>query len=359
MRMPRRGVQLAIVLAAGLLPAAVTAQGVTYRSTTKIDFGGTINAAMKIMGAGGDNGTTTYVAGHKLATDSKDGASIIDVDAGTITFVNKKEKSYSTVTFAEMGRYLEQTTAQMDAKMQQAKAEQAAKQKEKSSPDVKMDYKLSVDKTGEHEQIAGNDAQRSFITLTMTPRDANEAQGTDHGNMVVLIDTWNSTSGPIASTLQEFRHAYMAKAGTEFKPPMKNLAMLFAGEPQAKAGMEAAAKELSKIQGVNLRSTTYIIGVPEGQKFDRQLALNGKSSDAEKDVKPAKGFFGKLNQMTELAKQQAKEQQQSQNSSTPPHQGTIAKVATEVVDVTTGVPSGVFSVPAGYKEVKWNAPNAQ
>lgn len=347
MRMFDRAFALTAVTTLALASAA-GAQGVTYHSTSKFDMGGTMGAFMK-MGAkmgGGDEATTTYLEGHRMATDSKASTSIIDVDAGRFTTVNKREKTYTTMTFEEMGQML----AQAEQMMGQARRDQT---KEKAAPtDVKLDYTLSVDKSPDRQTMAGYDVQRQFITLTMTATAADPQAGPAQGNMVVLMDMWTTTEGPLPAAMKEFQRAYAAKARAEMSNPLRSMSAMFTTDPKTKAALLAAAKEMQKVQGVALKSTTYIVSVPQGQKFDRQLTLGAGKQEAapDKGQKPKGGLFGKLKAAAAAA------QAQPDENAGPAVQKTSITFGTEVQDVQTGVQPGIFSVPAGYKEEKLKGP---
>jgi ribosome modulation factor len=73
------------------------------------------------------------------------------------------------------------------------------------------------------------------------------------------------------------------KGGQSFKSQTQALQAAFAAEPRMKGGLEAASKELAKIQGVALRSMMYFTLVPAGIPFNRSLALNEVSASIAND----------------------------------------------------------------------------
>lgn len=351
MRVVRPTVVAALVAVAGLMPAAVQAQGVTYHSTSKFDMGGALGALVK-MGAraGGAGGaTTTYLAGHKMATVGGNASTIIDVDAGRMTTINNKDKTYTSATFEEMAAYMDQAAKNMEESRKEAAS------KEKSSPEVKVDYTMAVDRTSESEKIAGYNAHRQFITITMTARPTDQAKQDEAVNLVVLMDIWTTTEGPAAAAYAEFRKAYAARARADFRSPMRTFEMLLGSNPGMRSALQAAGKELEKVQGFALRNNTYVVGVPQGMKFDRQLVVTGAKSETKADEPKQEkkgGLFGKLKAAAEQV-QKAESQQGQQKEQ---KQSTVMSFETELQDMQSGVPSGVFSVPAGYREVKLPAP---
>lgn len=357
----RRTQVLRAVLASGFalaLTAMPAHAQVTFTSATSFKLGGAmgkmVGIAAKLGGGSTDNTTTTFLSGHKMRTDAGSHSTIIDVDAGTMTMIDNKAKSYSTMTFEEMAAAMDAMSAQMKASYAQAKAD--AEAKGEKAPDIDFKYDVAVDRTGEKENIAGYPAEHAFITLTVetraTPEGETEMQ--DAGSLVVLIDTWNSTSVPTAAAQKEFQEAYAKRVQRDFSGATRMLSAAFAADPRIAKAMEASAKELRKLPGVSVKSTTYVVGVPPEQKFDRQLALGEASADKPKEStakKAGKGLFGKLKQAAAEAAKQDQEQEADQKAA--PKQGTILTSSSEVKDVKAGaLPASTFEVPAAYKKVE-------
>ncbi len=288
-----RFLPLVILAGLSLAPAGVAAQGATVSRTTSMKGAGVLGAMMK-LGGGGSNTTTTYISGHKLREDDRDHSTIIDVDGGRFINIDHKNKAYSVMTFEQMAQAMSAAADSMKA----AKARGEAKPKNAKPEDQKyeMDYSVKVDPTGEHQKVAGYDAARTFITITMGAHEKGQAARSDEGQMALLVDEWLSASAPNAVAMREFQRAYAAKMGREFADPMKQMAAVFNANPQMKEGMAAAAKEMAKQQGIPLKETIYFIVVPEGMTLDRKLAAGG-SADAGADAqpkqdKPKGGLFG-------------------------------------------------------------------
>lgn len=345
----------ALVFAAAAFPTTLAAQGVTVRSMTDVAFHGALGAIAGIaakLGGGGDMreiSSTTYVSGHKLRTESGTTAMIIDVDAGRVTNIDNKAKTYTSMTFDEMAEMMKR--AQQSAK-QQMKEEQA---KDPNAPkgDVDVKYKVSVDRPGQREKVAGYDAERMFITITMEGEATPEGEKSEKvGSLVFLLDQWVSKEAPQYLATQEFQRAYAAKAGQEFRSQTQALQAAFASDPRIKDGFEAAAREMAKVQGMPLRTTTYVSGVPAGMTFDRELALNdGAAAPAkEKTEKPKGGLRGLVGKIKNAAEEANKQPEQTPG---PPKQGTLVTVKDEVQSITPGaVPAELFVPPAGYREIK-------
>jgi len=348
-----------VVLAALSLPptgAPLAAQGVTYTSVTSTKAGGALGAVLKLSGSSNIT-STTYLSGHKMRVDDKDRSTIYDIDGSRIIYIDHKQKGYAIVTFEQLRAALDSGLAA--AKQEQAKAKEKEKPKDANAKDYQLDYNVAVDRTNEHQKIAGYDAQRMFMTISMGAHEKGQEARADQGQMVLLVDLWTSTSAPQAAAFREFGRAYAAKMGQEFRSSMKGLEAAFSSNPQMKSSLEAAGKEMAKNQGFTLRNTSYFVIVPEGKTFDRQLALNaGAKADAEAKAdagqpKKGGGLFGKLKAAAAAAEQQQKEQQEQGGGKSAPQQATMMGLSTEVQDIQTGVPGDAFAIPAGYKEVPW------
>lgn len=355
----------ALLLAATALPSALSAQGVIVQSVSDITLYGALGKFVDFAARrGGGNmhaiKSTTSVSGHKLRAESADAATIIDADAGRLTTLDLKQKTYTSMTFAEMAAALERAA---EAKRQDAQKEAANKSRDAKSPKGDVDFKtsVSVERPGQREKIAGYDAERVFVTITIEGEATPEGEKTEQvGSLVFLIDQWIAKDAPQAAALQEFQRAYAQKAGQAFRPPMEALQAAFASDPRLKVGFEASAKELQKLSGIPLRSVTYAALVPAALAFDRKLVLDDgsapKDQAAKADEKP-KSRFGSLVGAVKSAAQEAAKQPADKNESQP-KQTTVLSVKDEVTSIDRGaVPPETFEVPAGYREVKPRTPS--
>lgn len=356
-----------LLLAATLLPSLLAAQGVVVQSASDVRFFGSLGTIMGVAAKMGgaqmhDVQGTTSIAGHKMRVESENAATIIDADAGRFTHIDHKQKTYTSMTFADMAAVMQQATQSARQSAQQAKAEQAkaeqAKDPKAPKGDVTVNYKVAVDRPGEHAKIAGYDAERVFLTITMEAEATPEGQKTEQvGSMVFLLDQWRSTDAPQIAAIEEFQRAYAQKVGQAFRPTVEGLQAAFSSDPRIKTGFEAAGKELAKVPGVALRSVTYVAGVPAGLTFDRQLVLNdagaaATADNAKKDDAPKSGGFRGLMGALKSAAQDANKKPADSKTTETPKQGTMMSVTDEVKTITRGaVPPTTFDVPAGYRDV--------
>ncbi|MEP6778650.1 MAG: hypothetical protein ABJC26_02080 [Gemmatimonadaceae bacterium] len=361
--LPRTALVLVAAVAALTLPSLSTAQGVTVQSVSNVHFQGAfggVMAAVANLGGGGakDSTSTMYLSGHKMRTDHAGTGSIIDLDGERIITIDDKAKTYSTMTFAEMMAAMQQAQQSAEKSKAQQQSKQSGKPTQTSSNDsVHVNYKVAVDRTGQHERVAGYDAERVFITITLEAEAKSDKGNTEQaGSMVFLMNQLISNSAPQIAAMSDFNRAYAQKMGAAFHEQAAGLQAAFNSDPRIKNGLEAAAKELQKVPGISLRSTTYIVVVPPNVPFDRQLALNdaasaAKADNAKKDEKPKGGFGGLLGSLKAAAEQSNK--QSADKDKEPAKQSTLMSVTNEVKSITPGaVASDMFAPPVGYREVK-------
>lgn len=359
------------LVAALAMPAVLGAQqGVIVRSTSDMRLYGVLGTLANVgarLGGGGnmhDIPSTTSIAGHKMRVETRDAASIIDADAGRMTHVDMKEKTYTTMTFDEMAAAMQQAASSAKASSEKAKAD-AAKDPKAAKGDVDVKYSVAVDRPGQREKIAGYDAERVFLTITIEAEAKPEGENAEQvGSMVFLLDQWRSKDAPQIAALEEFQRAYAKSVGQAFRPQAQSMDAVFKSDPRIKGGFEAAAKELAKVPGVALRSVTYVTVVPANMTFDRQLALGdgaAMASNAEaekKEEKPKSRFGGFVGAIKTAAEQAGKTQSSSSDKKDqPPKQATLMTLTDEVKSIEKGsVPPDTFAPPADFKEVKPRMP---
>ncbi len=273
--------------------------------------------------------------------------------AASSTF-DHEAKTYTVLTTAQLQEYMQQAQAKQRSAMAQAQAEQKQKEAQKPANDsVKTEVKvdLKVDRTGEKQKIAGYDAERVFMTVTtdvtVTPQQGeNAGEKQDAGRMVLLMDSWNAKNAPPEQAMK----AMMEKMGPAVRQQSQKSAEAVLGmvtsDPNAKDAMEKALAEAEKAGGFEMKGTMYVVLVPAGMTFDRQLALG----EAEKKGEAKKPGLGGLLKNALANKEPEKKEEKSE-----PRQVTMFRVLSEVREIrTTSLSASIFEPPAGYKELKFN-----
>ncbi len=352
----RTTVRRVVIAAAMAWPTTLPAQDVTVESVVDTRFYGALGKVIGIAARFGganlhDVPTTTMVSKHKMRTENDNSATVIDVDAGQWMEVDHKRKSYTTMTFADMAAAVDEAARSAKASREKSAADNA-KNPDAAKGDMNLKYAVAVDRTGEHQRIAGYDAERVFITIAVEGEVTPEGEKTQQaGSLVMLLDQWMTKSAPQIAAMEEFYKAFATKSGQTFRKQADNMQAAFQADPRLKEGMEAAAKELKKVSGVAMRSTTYAVLLPAGMKFDRKLTLNdvAVATPAATAEKPKRGLRGMMGAVKAAAEEAASKSSDSK-APEPMKQTTLLAVTDEVKSISTGaVPTSMFAPPAGYK----------
>ncbi|MCG6988069.1 MAG: hypothetical protein LJF06_07800 [Gemmatimonadetes bacterium] len=356
----RRAAALLLPVLAIGLPGLASAQGVQYTTVTQISLPGALGSiarfAAKMGGGSTKSADTTYVTPTKRRTDNARESEIIDVDADQIIHVDHAKKQYYVMTFEQAEKAMEAAAEQVSSGMSQAKQEPSQGEGSGSStPQIQTQMSFDLKPTGHHEKILGHDAAESYLTegldVQATEQDEQTKQdSTTEGNLTLFEDLWTTKDMPaVAKVEHEFEHNLSAKWGsTVSSTDLASLGKVM-GDPRVSAALKKASENGTELQDTPLRTVLYLVTVPEGQKFDPELALSeGKPAQKKKSG----GFGGFLKAAMSKATDQGRQQDQ-QAQQTPPHQTTFMKSTSEVTRFKVGsIPASVFQPPAGYTEVQ-------
>lgn len=337
--------------ALALTTSPATAQEFTWKNANSFELGNVPGLVARMMGSGKETIETNHLSGRRMRTESGNTATIIDVDAGHVITLDTKAKTFTRMTFEEMTEALRQLNEEAEMQAFMAEDPQGGQRKARAAEgeyDVRMDAR--VQQLDDRERIAGFNARRTLIHVTVrtVPRDERQrrAEG-EGGSMAFLIDTWNTTDAPHGAAIDAFQQAMAGKLSQEMGS-MRGLQMLFGQNPGMKDGWENAMQELRKVEGIPVRSTTYIVGVPAGMEYDAQLVLSPPQEQKESaGSRISRGIGGRL-RAAAGAPQDQREESQAQAK-----QSTIVTVKTELREVQSGgVPGNAFDVPADFRETK-------
>jgi hypothetical protein len=320
----------AVILAASPLLADFS-----YHDKSTIT-GGMMASLMKVAGVFSKQArepieTTVAVKGDKMATRSATHVSIIDLDSQTITSVDLQKKTYSVMTFEEMKQALEQMSQRM-------KQRQSADQ-----PNV--DFKISVESTGNTKQIAGFEAKEMVLKMEMQSTDPQSGQ---QGAMVITSDVWIAPAVPGYSEVRDFRKRMAEKLNWT---PSGNM---FMGRPDVAKGMAEVEKQAAKLDGMAVFQT-----VSMGAEGQPGAASSGNSTPQPSQPPPPErpsiggALGGALGGRLGIGKKK-------QPSDAPPDQagssgnasGSLLEMQMELSGFSSAAAdSSLFSVPAGFKKV--------
>src|SRR5260370_6192282 len=213
-----RILQMAILT--GCLTAALNAD-FSYQQSTQVT-GGFAATAMKLAGAFSKqarepNISTVLVKGNRMVHLRPESAQIIDLDSETFTSVNFSKKSYSTTTFAEMKRRMQEMTDRM---------QQKTSDKEKAD----VQFHASVKETGKTKNIAGMDTREMLLTLEMTGTDKQSGNSVA---MTINSSMWMASDIAGYGEVRDFHRRMAAKLGMM---PGQNLGAAMMGRSEMMKG---------------------------------------------------------------------------------------------------------------------------
>ena len=346
---------LSFTLGTAMLAApALSAQDVQYSTVTKVDLGGAMNTVMRFAG-GTEFKETSYIKGKKLRSDSDKQSIIFDLENSRYIVLDHAAKTYTSVALADMARVATSALRGTNATASNDQLKGTAVDSAGNKADFTVDVK--VEPTGERRKINGNDAERVLVTLVtdvdVTPQGESQAQNA--GKLVLLMDTWNSNTGPASDAVRAWEETASKEIAAAAFGSRANLGPALAANPKMGEAVKRAAAEAQKVDGIAVLSTMHLIIVAPDQKFDRALAL--KEAEAASAPK-SRGFGGLVRGAIASSMGADKRDQKSEEKKAPEAtQGTLAKVTTEIRDVkATSLQSTLFEIPAGYREVSLNPP---
>jgi hypothetical protein len=339
---------LVAAFAVALSAAPSYAQDVQYNTVTKVDLGGAMNAMLRLAGAS-EVKETAYIKGKKLRSDTEKQSIIFDLDAKRYILINHAEKTYMSVPLADMAMVATSGIRGVQSDASKGQMKGTAVDSAGNKADFTVDVK--VEPTKERKNINGNDAERVLITMQtdvdVTPQGETQAQNA--GKLVVLMDVWNSNTGPAADAVRAWEQAASKEIAAAAFGSRANLGPALSSNPKMGEAMKRANEEAQKIDGIAVKSTMHLVIVAPDQKFDRALALKETEGAAGASGEKPRGFRGMIGRAIEASAQPQQKDKKAQEQQT---QGTLAKVTTEMQDIrSTSVPASTFEIPAGYREV--------
>jgi len=308
----------------------------SYDQTSKIT-GGAMAGMMKFAGAFSKQArepivTTVAVKGNRMVHASQHHASVIDLDAETITEINFDKKTYSVMTFAQMKQMMDE----MSQKMQSSDAQKA---------DVQ--FKVSAKDTGEKKTIAGYDTHEMILTIEM---EGTDQQTGNKGGMVMTSDMWIAPKASGYGEISDFQKRMAKKL--DWTP--SSMGMMGARPDMAK-GMAELAKESSKLNGMPVYQVVKMGVHAEGQpQSGQQAAPQQQEQQADK---PSLGGLlgGRLGGFGRKKKSQ--DDSQGDGSAAPQNSGdasgSLMEMTTEMGGFSSApVDAAKFEIPSGFKQVE-------
>ena len=319
------GVALSLMLAAGSLRADVKTQ-----EKALVKFEGGLGRVMGLFGGkAAKEGVVSTIAlkGDRKMTLSEYNGQIIDLTEEKIYDINVRDKSYTVMTFAEYRKKLEEA---------QAKAKEDLKEAEKEQPEpgqkkeVEVEVDFDVKETGQTKAIAGLNTREFIMTITVREKGKTLEEA---GGMVMTSDMWMADTIPAMAEVQAFDRKYFEKLHGPLAAGMdaQQMAMASAMYPMMKDAFEKSAKEVGKIKGTPLTTTTKFEGVKSKAQMEQASSQQQESGG---------GGLGGM-----LARKMTKKKPEDQSG-----RSTIFTATHEVLSIATSAADNDVAVPAGYKD---------
>ena len=304
----------------------------SYQQTAKVT-GGAMAGMLKVAGVFSKQArepiqTTISIKGDRMVDRGATHATIIDLNAGTITSVDLQKKTYTVMTFEQMKQMMEQAREKMKQKGAQ------------NGDSADMQFKVSINPTGAAKPVHGLDAKETVVKIEMQATDTQTGQS---GTMVVTSDMWLAPEIPGYREVREFQKRMAEKIA------WTGMSSMFAAQPGIGQGMAEAQKEASKMDGLPIYTTMSMGGAgtpPANGDPDAAAA----QQQQQQSSKPSLG--GMLGAGIGIRRKNNDSSQAQQNSNGS-GSGNMIEMTTELSGFSgAAVDEALFAVPAGFKRVE-------
>jgi hypothetical protein len=311
---------------------------------TRVELGGVLGRMMNMFGGrAAREGVASSVAvkGDRKATFNDTTGQIIDLGEEKIYDIDLKKKTYTSTTFAELRRRMEeaQRKAAENARKEPARDKEKAAAPDPDQKQVEVDF--DVRNTGQKKAINGFDTHETVMTITVREKGKTLEQG---GGMVLTSDMWLAPKIAAMKEIDAFNVRYAQKLyGTMVAGvSAEQMAAAMAMYPMMKEAVGRMSAEGAKIEGTSIQTTTTMDAV----KSAEQIAEEAKAGDDPGKPTASGGVGGVLGGM--LAKKMGGSKKDEPGKS----RVTFMTSTTEVLKVITDVTAADVGVPAGFKENK-------
>jgi hypothetical protein len=350
----------------------------------------------------------TMVHGNQKAIVSKDYTEIWDLDKEVIIHIDNTKRTYSVMTFADMRKMIQEMPAKMAEMQQKLKEEQEKAQKQQQGqapaipPNLQFNFTVDVKDTGLTKTIEKYDAKQQIMTMKMTVTDTNNP-----GTNIIYSFTdeiWTTPELPAEmKEVQDFDKRFGEKMmqGMDVKDLMASMAnmrngsqmgmmQMFGSKPGAADSFAQMQKEQAKIKGTRLLEITRMGGsgtgiqpqpgtpasgapAPSGSTVAGQVATDTAKNTASTTAGDAAGRVGGIPGAALgsavsgalggiFAHKKAKPATPPPAPAADPNATPAAPAPTDVTLMemtakthdfsTESVPSSVFQIPSGFKQVE-------
>jgi hypothetical protein len=270
-------------------------------------FSGTLRADFRydsrIQTSGGNFGggkaavATHFIKGNRMATFTKDHATIVDLEKEVILDIDFAKKNYLSTTFAQMKQTL-------------------------NRPAAEATFQVASKSTGRTKSIGLWTENELIVTMTAP-------------TIRILAESW-ILAMPGYAEVEEFRHKLALKLGYAYASGMSDIAM---AKPELFPGFEELGEMVHQIDDMPVESTIRMGGPDSGDL--------GESSLLATSTEKGGLMAGALNRLGNLGRKKTAGDQDT----APP--GMLIEITTELSNFSSGpVDDSKFNVPTGFKQIQ-------
>lgn len=326
---------LSVLAAAPVLQADVKTE-----EKTTFELGGMLGRVASVFGGkAAREGVTSTVAlkGARRAMVSDDDGQIVDLTEEKVYTLDRKAKTYSVMTFADIRKRMEEARANAE----KAAREQQAKEPAEAPPqqtEQNVEFDLDVRRTGQKKSINRFDTEQALVTVTVRETGKTLEQS---GGLVITTELWLAPRLAEIKELADFEMQYAQKL---YGPMIagaspQDMAAAMALYPMMKPALERMNAEAGKLEGTPI---TTIVRV-EAVKSAEQFAAEQKQRQESSKPNVSGGVGGLLGGIARRAAQQ-------KVSGDPQPRAMVMTTTTEVLKIATDVSDADVGIPAGFRQ---------
>lgn len=345
----QNAVALFLMLLIGLADYAAVAQTIHFQTETRSKLH--LLGEMSRLIGNKPQVSNAYMSKDYMLDKGDRDATLFSLADKKISIMDLKKKTYYDIGFDEMMSLFE-------ASMQGTQQEIEDSQEE--MPEVEFD--LSVEDMGETGEFAGFKADRKLMRIEMKfTAEQTDAEGdteVSEGTFYTLIDMWVSDEVKGYEVMNAYAQNYAESIGESFSPQnggFAGIAQMMEQDPRIGPAMERAQKEIQKIEGLTLKSTSYFIIGPPDQELDVAAVLGSGERQAEEKKKKRKGRLGQLARgaLRQQGVRVGGDNSDAQESGEITEQKVLVETETiyKIFEVIDDDPE-LFRVPSNFKEIE-------
>lgn len=268
---------------------------------------------------------TVAVRGDRKATLGDESGEIVDLAEERIYRLDRRKKTYTVVTFAELRKQREE--AERDARAEAPARDGAGRDPREEQVELEVDVK----ETGERKTLNGFAARQVITTITARKKGRTLEQG---GGTVITADAWLTRDVKARDEIAAFDRRYAEKLFGEGELAAAELALVAMSVPGLGDGFAKLREHGAKLEGYPVLTATTVESVQGADEVAAEPA-----EEAPSDLRSLGGMF---------AKKLAKKATAKPAGARKP----VLALRSEVLSVSTSVGADDVALPAGYTQKK-------